>query len=98
MRLSILCLTCLTLSACTGVKSVDETWDCVTGNVPDGKYCAPIPTAEKQSDDGWGTYSQSNSSHSGIKKNAATIQKIPEKRKPPEYPLETKTPTKTWGN
>lgn len=96
MRTALLCLSVLTLSACTGVKEIDETWACATGNVPDGKACKPIPTAEEESDDTWGTYRGTN--NTGIKKNAATIQKIPTKRELPEYPLKNETPPKTWGN
>jgi hypothetical protein len=96
MRISILCLTCFILSSCTGVKSVDETWACVTGNVPDGKACKPIPAAETADDDSWGT--TSSREHDKIQKNAATIPAKPKKPTLPEYPLKNETPPKTWGN
>ncbi|MGH1456208.1 MAG: hypothetical protein ACRBDI_05460 [Alphaproteobacteria bacterium] len=94
MRTSLLCFSVLTLSACTGVKEIDETWACTTGNIPSGKHCAPIPTASAEDDNEWHTPKKSSS---GIKKNPATIQKLPEKSEPTEMYPKAKTPPKTWG-
>ncbi len=82
------------LTACTGVKKIDETWDCFTFNIPEGKQCKPIDPAQAE-DPEW---NNNISVHDTKKRNASTIQKLPEKQKPLEMEPSTKTPSKTWGN
>ena len=91
MRLSKLVLISLILSSCTGVQAIDETWACASGNIPKGKACKPIPTAEIMP-----TYSRPSYNTNSPTHNAATIEKKSDKNEKKEYPDKMKTPPKTW--
>lgn len=95
MRIPLLFIMSLSLISCTGVKVIDDTWACSTGNVPNGKECAPLPTAKSVDEDDL-PYDGSDLTLIEQERNPITVPKRPTKEETPVYPYKKKTPIKTW--